>query len=245
MDPSTLYFVHIPKTAGRYLVVKALNHELIEYKHLPKGRLYRGNPTGRVYYGGHNVCHSAPASPIKYFTADCTQDAEFHSSTSFAIVRNPFDLLVSMFKAGWPYQRGISDHRFPDFEAFIHAYCDEEYPWVVPLQQRFLFFQVLGDEGRCAVDRLLRFEDLDTELAELCAPIGVKPAVDSPFRPSRHGDDRDHRRWYNNTTHDLVRAACAQELEQLGYDFDGICAPLDRERLHVPDFRAVEAELAA
>lgn len=239
MTPDTLYFVHVPKTAGRYLVVRALKHELVEGRHLPPGGLYRGNPTGRVHYGGHNVCHSDPRSPIQYFVHDCTQDPEFATSHSFAIVRNPFDLLVSMFTARWPYQPKIHPHTFDDFGDFVRAYCDPEFAWAVPLQKEFLFFQLVNDEGRCAVDTLCRFEHLDDDLEALCAPFGIEPVRADPFRPSLR--DRDYRSFYTDDLRERVEAKCARELSQLGYDFDGRCAPLDPAALDFTIPRSAEA----
>jgi hypothetical protein len=231
--PQTLYFVHVPKTAGRYLVVRALNHELVDFRHLPKGKLYRGKPTGKLYYGGHNVCHSHPASSIRYFGESCTMDPEFHASRSFSIVRNPYDLLVSMYTAGWPYQPSITTQTMDSFDRFIRSYCDPDFEWVVPLQQQHLFFQLVGDDGACAVDRLLRFESLDEQLEQLCAPMGVEPLVSGRFRPSRRSAERDHRSWYTDALRELVALKCRLELRQLGYDFDGATGELEQERFNV------------
>jgi hypothetical protein len=231
--PDTLYFVHIPKTAGRYLVVRALNHELVEFKHLPRGKVYRGKPKGKLYYGGHNVCHSSPVSSLRYFGESCPSDPEFQASRSFSIVRNPFDLLVSMYSAGWPYQSGITPLTMDSFDRFIRSYCDSAFPWIVPLQQQHLFFQVVSDDGGCAVDRLLRFESLDQELEKLCAPLGIEPQVSSPFRPSRRDAQRDHRSWYTDALRELVQEKCRLELKQLCYDFDGPTGALDERRLDV------------
>ena len=237
--PDTLYFVHIPKSAGRYLVVRALNHELIEFKHLPKGKIYRGKDRGRLYYGGHNVCHSRPVSSLPYFGESCHSDPEFQASLSFGIVRNPFDLLVSMYSARWPYQPSITTLTMDSFDRFIRSYCDPAFPWVVPLQQHHLFFQVVGDDGTCAVDRLLRFENLDQDLSKLCTPLGIEPQVSSPFRPSRRDAQRDHRSWYTDALRELVQEKCRLELKQLGYDFEGPTGALDEQSLDVVlDFEA-------
>jgi hypothetical protein len=231
--PNTLYFVHIPKTAGRYLVVRALNHELVAFRHLPKGKLYQGKPSGRLYYGGHNVCHSHPVSSIRYFGSSCPSDPEFHASRSFSIVRNPFDLLVSMYSAGWPYQPSITTETMDSFDRFIRSYCDPAFRWPVPLQQQHLFFQLVSDDGDCGVDRLLRFESLDADLKQLCTPMGIEPQVTRPFRPSRRDAERDHRSWYTDTLRELVQNKCHLELSQLGYDFDGPLGAVDPGKLNV------------
>jgi hypothetical protein len=227
----SLYFVHVPKTAGRYLVVGALKHELMEGPHLPKGGLYRGNPSGRFHYGGHNVCHSNPDSPVAYFVHNCAEDEEFRASTTFAFARNPFDLLVSMFTAHWPYGGRIHPHRFGDFGAWLNAYLDPGFDWVVPLQKRCLYFQLFDDGGSFALDRLLRVERLDDELAELCAPLGIEPVRGKAFRPSRFKEDRDHRRYYTDAQRERVEQRFDAELGALGYDFDGPNGPMEPGRL--------------
>ena len=222
MPPSTLFFLHVPKTAGRYLVSVALKHELRQGPFLPQKPIYQGGPDGRLHYGGHNVVRRNPSSPIRYFT-HCAQWAPgWADSLRFTVVRNPFDLLVSMFADGWPYGQGLTADRFTSFPEFIRAYCDPAFPWLVPDQQKNLFFQLFDDDGTCPLDAVLHQEDLDDELAALCAPLGITPVRAGLHKASRHGQRRDHRTWYTDALREQVEQACAFPLAWTGYDFDGL-----------------------
>ena len=222
MDPQTLFFVHVPKTAGRYIVSVALKHELRQGPFLPRGKLYEGTETGRMHYGGHNVVARNPDSPMEYFT-HCVQEAPgWAESLRFTVIRNPFDLLVSMYTARWPYDGPTTHMLFPTFTDFIERYCDPHFLWRAPKQQQNLFFQLFDEEGRCPLHTILRQEHVDDDLAAMCAPLGITPMVGGLHKASRSADGRDHRGWYTDRTRELVEKKCAFELEWSGYDFDGL-----------------------
>jgi hypothetical protein len=177
----TLFFVHVPKTAGSYLMNKALRHELgikvfNEHNHqlrnvwfnIPKRirrflrpYMMRFN-WGLRFFIGHPVCTKDVLNmggfPLAWVSS-CYNSPFFRSSLVFSVVRNPFDLLVSMYTYGFPYWRKthnsknsyFAKHGFPfqSFRDFVKAYCNEKYPWIVKYQQNFLFFQLFDDEGKC------------------------------------------------------------------------------------------------
>lgn len=222
MAPSTLFFLHVPKTAGRYVVTTALKHEVLRGPFLPTRAPYTGNDVGRLHYGGHNVVRRHPESPVRYFT-HCVQWAPgWADSVRFTVVRNPFDLLVSMYTASWPYGGDLCPHRFPSFEHFLNAYCDPGRPWLIPDQKQNLFFQLFEEDGTCPLDAILHHEHIDDELALLCRPLGIQPVRGRPYGPSRWDAQRDHRTWYTDRLREMVEKKCAFELAWTGYDFEGL-----------------------
>lgn len=215
-----LFFLHVPKTAGRYVVSVALKHELRTGPFLPRGRAYEGRPDGRLHYGGHNVVRRDPTSPIRYFTHSAQDAPGWADAVRFSVLRNPFDLLVSMFVDGWPYGKE-APRCFGTFADFVAAYCDPDFAWLVPDQQRSLFFQLFDADGTCPLHALLRQETLDDELHALCAPLGITPVRGGLHKVSRHGEARDHRSWYTDALREAVERKCAADLAWSGYDFDG------------------------
>jgi len=214
MDPSTLFFLDVPETSGRYLVSTALAHELRRGPFLPSGSV--GSAGGRLHYGGHNVVRRHPESPVRRYT-HCVQWAPgWEDSLRFTVVRNPFDLLVAMYTGADPL---IPRHA--DFDSFVRTFCDPEAAWPVPAQKENLYFQLFEEDGSCPLDAILHHEHLDDELAMLCAPLGIQPVR---ARLSSRLVAPDHRRWYSDRLREEVEKACAFELAWTGYDFDGLRA---------------------
>ncbi|MCB1076644.1 MAG: sulfotransferase family 2 domain-containing protein [Verrucomicrobiae bacterium] len=193
-------FVHIPKTAGSS-IARALDqlplrngpdHPVIDTPKHAKARELR-RILGRKRWND-------------YFT--------------FAIVRNPWDLMVSCYE--WWMQKA---DRFPhiadqmtevrslgSFEAFLRS------PWGMERINQFngniedWFMD--GDEQ--IVDFIARFENLDHDWPEICRHIGVEPFS---IAHENKTDRRDYRSYYTDETRELVARRFARTIERFGYEF--------------------------
>jgi hypothetical protein len=253
-DYKTLFFHHIPKAAGKYVINQALKHEIGE----------------RVFYIPHPVSTEKVIDLNGYNRAwveTCVNDTGFQKSLCFTIVRNPFDYLVSEYYYGFPYNRDYEKLRsiklkllklrgnysikkiksflreviieliqnkkpskkedpfkwqFNSFEHFINCYCDPDFPWIIKQQHKFLFFQLFGDNGKCAARYALRSENLNEGLIWLCKYFNIKPNIsDQLVNASRGKKARDYKLFYNSEMRKLVEKKCKRELEAFGYSFDG------------------------
>lgn len=235
----TLYFIHIPRTGGSYVTKIALCHVInVLDKESLRVKLYKflhGDINFRigrskVFKHNHPVCTDKLLDTggfTRAYTNTCVHSKKFQNSFVFSIVRNPFDLLLSMYKYGFPYSRPRPNNPkkgkyfpFDSFEEFIFTYCDTDSPWLVKPQQKFLFFQLFGDNGNCKADILLRTEYLDEGLKFLCEPFGIKPKISSNhINPTdRH---KDYKKYYTNEMRKAVEQKCRRELEAFCYNFDG------------------------
>lgn len=214
MAPTSLFFLHVPRTGGAHLLSHALAHELRRGPFVPHGVGLSPHAEGRLHYGGQNLVRRQPAATTGAFTHSVRWAPGWADALRFTVVRNPFDLLVSMYTGAWP--AGLPR---PGFDDFVRAWADPEAPWPVPDQKRNLFFQLFDEDGSCPLDAILHLEDLDDELTRLCAPLGIVPVRGGPRVPGP-----DARRWYTDHTRSLVETACAFELAWTGYDFDGLRA---------------------
>ena len=181
-----IVFVHIYKNAGTSI---------------RRSLLRAGIPDQTGDFGLPN---HATASEI---IAGIGQD-EFRQRLSFAVVRNPWDWQVSLYR----YVLEKPNHHqhemirgFGDFETYIDWRCREE----VRLQKSF----VTDDSGSILVDRILKFENLGEEFAKLCDELDVR--VDLPhLNASRRGQWQD---CYDERTFQLIKRTFAADIDMFGY----------------------------
>jgi hypothetical protein len=172
---------------------------------------------------------------------------------TFAIIRNPFDLLVSIYFYKFPFPNGEWDKRIFDirnypyksFEDFIRAFCskgDFKVPNIQPLR-RNLFFQLFHSNGDPAVKCVVRYESYKEGVSRLCNLVGIEPKNlnykynTSGKRRLPYGRMDDYRMYYNDELIELVNNFCKIELELFGYEFDG---PINKKVvLNIKDKRYV------
>lgn len=123
MDPSPVYFIHVPRTAGTF-TTRIMNAALGE----------------RFFREGHTVPACCMRPWLDRFGPAHFTVVPRDRCTVFTIVRNPFDLLVSMYKFGFPYwapryapMKSQLDWPFDCFRDFIHKIAKwRDFPWRCP-----------------------------------------------------------------------------------------------------------------
>ena len=123
----------------------------------------------------------------------------------FAIERNPWDLVVSQYY--WRYRH----EEAPPFDEFVRR------PVVAKLADKNAGIYRL--RGEIAVDRVLRFESLATDLAEVWAERALPGAPELPHAKSYSRPARSYRELYTDDTRDLVGSLFAGVVRDLGYEF--------------------------
>lgn len=188
-------FVHIPKTAGT-TVIETLGAEPVFDTHAPAG-IYR------------------------------EADARFFERAfKFAFVRNPWDRLASSFhfmKSGtdWPMQqqwarRHIGDRNFAEFLRALRN------PWyrTVVMSERFFWpqsFWLTDRRERLLVDKIYRFEEIESAMPEICDQLGVDVPQQLPTR--RHSKRLPYSELYDQQSAALVGRLYARDVEAFGYSF--------------------------
>jgi hypothetical protein len=214
---ASLFFIAVPKTASTYTIS------------------YFSNVEGtRFFSGGHCVCQK---KAVWYYDRawnnSCLDNPHLQTSVPFSVVRNPFDLLVSMYVYGLPYyfpgmpqtscavRSGKEPYwPFSSFEDFCIKFCDPDFPWIVPPQKRFLYFQLFDDSGKCVPRFLIRQERLNEGLDILSKVLNIQPSTNLTYRRSR--TSRYHyKKFYDEKLVSLVTEKCGNELRAFGYTFDG------------------------
>jgi len=205
-----LYFIHVPRTGGTFatrVLAEALGPRFVREGHTVPAGLLR--PWHERW--GPEHFSSVPRE----------------SCTVFTVVRNPFDMLVSMYMFCFPYwgpryanQRAHMEWPFRSFREFVRKLCEwDDYPWIFPPQKKSLYFQLFDLNGRFLPDHVLRQEELTAGLRALLRTVGAE--VDIPGQRVNRSHSADYRDFYDNELVALVERRFAGDLQALGYSFDG------------------------
>lgn len=199
-------FVHIFRTAGRSFT-KVLKTRGLE--EIP-GQTHRHHTAAEI----RNLVGAGVWND--YFT--------------FAVIRNPWERLLSQYLYHLQTVREFKERhgnkptkvarrtqrrmrRFRDFDAFIDwfATAEELNEWTRHklTQTDFLF----DGDGILLVDQVLRFENLNEEVASLEGNLGF--GIDLPhinYQPHRHFAE-----YYSDRSREIVAEVCRHEIETFGY----------------------------
>lgn len=134
----------------------------------------------------------------------------FDSFFSFAIVRNPWDWQVSLYK----FMLKDTDHfqhnlikNFKDFDEYIKWRCAEE----VKLQKDFIY----SKDGELLVNFVGKFERIDADFQIICSRIGISTSL-----PRLNvSNTKPYQQFYNKKTKDLVGQTFATDINLFGYEF--------------------------
>ncbi|MGD0881130.1 MAG: sulfotransferase family 2 domain-containing protein [Acidimicrobiales bacterium] len=145
-----------------------------------------------------------PASRIREKVGAATWDRY----TTFTVVRNPWDRAVSLYY----FVKGTEADAPPTFSAFLAATP------AIKLSN----FHLYAIDGRVAVDRVVRYEDLLDGLAEVWKEVGITDEVVLPhakgaFRPTA---TRDYRSQMTDGDAEYIARVCRTEIEAFDYAFD-------------------------
>jgi hypothetical protein len=161
----------------------------------------------RSFPGTFGLHPHATARQARYVLGPKVFDGYF----KFAVERNPWDRQVSLyFHRAW--KRGDQS---PDFDRDMRSiwYRNTEYT-------RLRNWDIYAIGGEVAVDRVLRYERLDAELAELATKLGLPPLA-LPRARSEYRSERPHySTYYSDRTRALVAGWYRREIDALGYRFE-------------------------
>jgi len=142
------------------------------------------------------------ARKVKWFV----ESDVWESYYKFCVERNPWDRLVSLYF--WNYR---SEPR-PTFSDFLKS--------TAPLRAKAGGFDLYTLDGEVAVDRICRFEHLESDLEQVRLHLGlpepiILPRAKSDTRPT----DRDYRSFYSIEDREKVGEFFAKEIAMFGYEF--------------------------
>jgi len=130
----------------------------------------------------------------------------FESYFSFAIERNPWDAVVSLYH--WKYRASEPG----DFAEYVASEAVEEF---ATKNQR-----IYRLDGRVAVDRVLRYEALAEELATVWSELALPGSPDLPHaKAGTRPRSASYRSYYDDASRERVAELFAAPIAELGYVF--------------------------
>lgn len=227
-------FVHIPKCAGQSVEKIFLDAVGLSWA-TRAPLLLRHND--RPELGPPRLAHLTAGD---YVAHKYVSPQQFANYFKFAIVRNPWDRMVSLYKY-------LGFYRCANFKQFVMKYLTQQLwkdqYWFVRPQCEFIYDQ----RGECLVDYVGRFELLSEAMSYVGRQVGLQsvsvPQVNKSSRKfhrphSGLGDlgrylviryikrakmPRDYRNYYDAESISQVAELYKRDIETLGYEFDPRC----------------------
>ncbi len=207
-------FVHIAKTGGTSVRAALEPLRWRDPLYLPQFICSRLS-----HLTGHRIGSKFPRHARIVAAQEMLPQELFERLFKFAFVRNPWDLQVSSYhhiRRERPHlMEGI-----PDFPTFIRWKLDPERPYQyhidtsIQLQSDYL----IDLHGNLLVDFIGKYENLQRDFEEVCRRIGIPPRK---LPHKRKATDRsDYRRYYDDTTVEMVGDHFRADIEMFGYTFE-------------------------
>jgi hypothetical protein len=197
-------FVHIYKNAGTSITT-ALRPFAISPWQWKAYRLIKKVGFPYPFFDPHPFPSHVNASKIKEsFGAE-----KFNEYFSFAVVRNPWDWQVSLYKYALKsethHQHELTKN-LGSFEEYIKWRCENE----VRYQKDFIY-----DNNELLVDFVGRYESLDNDFNEICSRIGISVSL-----PKLNvSNTKPYQSYYSEKSKELVKEAFEPDIRTFNYEF--------------------------
>jgi len=166
----------------------------------------------------------------------------FEESIKIAIVRNPFDWLLSWYNhsqgdPNWPwlYIAGVGGIRtiYNNFEDFVNAYCDDSKYWPGGLEafRKFYPFQIFDSNGNCRADFIF-LNGSDGELNKCCLATSmlmglswdeaIKPINEKVFGRKSRSKSGKTQDYYSMEMYEKLYNKWKNILEVFNFDIGGL-----------------------
>lgn len=208
------FFIHIPKNGGMTLRNSELIRPRIELAHA--GNHINENYTRELNKKMISIGHKDPGTEHARYR-DIRKSLR-DSMIFFAIVRNPWDRVVSRYKFAMQTRRESFQ-----FEAFLeerHEWGNQKYLWHRAIKSWYPAWDYVTDEKGILCCDILRFDKYEEDvMAYFNVPYMTRPRnVSHILKGSNH---ENYRNLYNKHTVQIVADWYKKDIDFWGFDFDG------------------------
>ena len=192
-------FVHIPKTAGNSITSILTELSKSDMGFSPK------------------IAKHAKAFEVKALLGGKIWDQYF----TFAMVRNPWDLMVSSYHWWQQKAKGIPYHsnhalkvgKMKDLNEFLNSRYGQEQ---INERRGNIFDWITDRNGNIIIDFIGKAESLDKDWLYICEQIGIEH---HPIPHINKSQRRDYQEYYTDQTKDLVYRRFKKTIDRFGYEF--------------------------
>jgi len=155
---------------------------------------------------------------------------EFRNYFKFAVVRNPWDRVVSAYHYLNAGGRTMGDRRwaekylapYPDFESFVrHGLRIRKVQHHLHFRPQSSF--ICTAKNHTHLDFIALFENLENDFSLLCQRLNTSTTLQELNRTA--GRKRDFRDYYAGETRRIVGEIYRDDITNLGYSFDNSSVP--------------------
>jgi len=173
-----------------------------------------GTSIEKVFYPEADL-HDVPDKhePISWYLEN--HPDKFKAYFKFALVRNPWDWLVSRYH--WSRDKqGVFEF---SFEEFLHRLdnkiaLSDQAPWLEAALEPQL--NRITIDGKIAVDFVGRFENLEKDFARICSKLNLEPIALPHVFKTNH---LHYVKYYDRKSREIVRKLYGKDVEAFGYSF--------------------------
>ncbi len=201
-DEHKIIFIHIPKTAGT-----SIENVLFKPKNKRASNDLWGGPN---QYQSGALQHLMSSNIIKAIGMDV-----FNQYFTFSFSRNPWDKIVSQYhftvqrRKDLQHKIGINENS--SFKEYINKLFSVDV--YIQWEQQYKFLYI---DGKCVVDFIGKFENLQQDFDIVCDKIGMSRQQLPHKNKSKH---KHYTEYYDDETRQIVAEKYAKDIECFGYKF--------------------------
>ena len=155
----------------------------------------------------HSIFPNSTRLSKEYFYFDRT-----HFSQLYALIRNPFDILISYYTHNWNECNQI--HNFNSWEDFIEAYINSNFQWHLPPMKKSMLSMIYDEHDTLIIKRYFKIENLNNINNFLhyhnCPPL-----------EKLNTSIREQKQYYTPNQVDKLNKIWERDLKYFNYKYEG------------------------